>query len=96
MLLQIKNLILNTEKVTKVKYSPQLETTDDETGQPLVQAASLEITLDSVIATSREGYDGEFLGAASESERIILRGEDALSIWQVFQSQATLIYSVHQ
>lgn len=96
MLLQIKNLIINTEKITKVKYSPQLNTTDDQTGQPLVLGASLEITLDSVIAIAREGYNGEFLGAASESEKIIIRGDETCSVWQYFQSLATLIYSQHQ
>lgn len=93
MLLQIKNTIINTEKITKAKFFPRFNTTDDETGLPCLVDANLEITLTSVIARSYEGYNGEYRGAASESDTLFLRGDAAESAWQVLQSLTSFICS---
>lgn len=88
MLLKIGNTVINSDQITEVEYTPFANTTDDDTGQPVVLDAKLEITLASVTAHSFEGFNGHFLGAASESKTIKVYGADADSAWEYFQSIA--------
>ena len=90
MFLLIKpTLIINLDQVVDAEYIPASSGIDEETQKPFERHSKLTITTTSISAKRLDGYDGDTLGCASQSNKIKLSDKEADSVWKFFTSPET-------
>ena len=77
-----KTRVINLEHVTSITYHPAETFESDEVdGEIVNMPSSVEITLISTTVDEITKYDGEVIGGASASERLLLVGKEAGEFW---------------
>lgn len=91
MLLKIKNQIINTSHIVAANFEPASQWEDDEQEPPRLvnNPASLLLTMTSVSGQEVSNFDGDIITAYSESDVIVLTGQDAEDTWAHLQFQST-------
>ena len=78
------NIIVNTEHITSIRFTPEQSKFDDEVQESYSLQASLIIGLTETEANRFTDDDGGHLGIATASCTLTYYREDAINLWNYF------------